>query len=391
MAPKPKADPFAAHHPREKGYAGLTASVRKIHDINLKIDRMCAEVEAVFPGLFAELASLDKAKSEASSEFKKGIPEEIINAQREQKQIILATKTALVEVEAAIQIKERKPTLNQIADERKAALIEALGEKITESVLSIENSVIEQNTKIEIALKEARTIDRETGKVESMRTAGVIDLITKAVNWLGSKVMSLVKAVRSTTKVVKQEGTSIEKNCDLILKELASSSTSKAAGSRGKARSRFAASTGTGSLDPRKAIMYFDISCEDYNIEEDARDGDPLAMEIMADKSGRVLHKLEGDAYKAVEKLFRVRLSNEGHDSAGNLVCKFSIDSVEDVENALKVINRNHIGGNDQIDTGVQYFTAQGFTLYPQGVNGPRYSDEGSYPTIEEFLEEEEY
>jgi len=391
MAPKPKADPFAAHHPREKGYSGFTAAVRKIHEISLMSERMRAEVEAVFPCLFAQLARLEIATSDASSEFKKGIPEEIINAQREQKQIILSTKTALVEVEAAIQIKERKPTLNQIADERKAALIEALGEKITESVLSIENAVIEQNTKVEIALKEARTIDRETGKVESMRTAGVIDLITKAVNWLGSKVMSLVKAVRSATKVVKQEGASIEKNCELALKELASSSTSKAAGSRSKARSRFAASTGIGSLDPRKAVMYFQISCEDYNIEDDARDGDPLATEIMEDKSGRALLNLEWDAYKAVEKLFRVRLTNEGHDSAGNLVCRFSIDSVEDVENALKVINRNHIGGDDQIDTGVQYFTAQGFTLYPQGVNGPRYSDEGSYPTIEEFLEEEEY
>jgi hypothetical protein len=389
MAPKPKADPFAAHHPREKGYSGFTAAVRKIHDIELMSERRRAEVESVFPGLFAELASLEKAKSEASSEFKKGIPEEIINAQREQKQIILATKTALVEVEAAIQIKERKPTLNQIADERKAALIEALGEKITESVLNIENAVIEQNTKIEIALKEARTIDRETGKVESMRTAGVIDLITKAVNWLGGKVMSLVKAVRSATKVVKREGTSIEKNCELALKELASSSTSKAAGSHGKARSRFAASTGTGALDPRKAMMYFDISCEDYNIEEDAENGEPLAMKIMEDERGLVLHKLEGDAYKAVEKLFRVRLSNEGHDSSGNLVCKFPIDSVEDVENALKVINRNHIGGDDQIDTGVQYFTAQGFTLYPQGVNGPRYSENSQDDgTLEEWLEE---
>ena len=130
-----------------------------------------------------------------------------------------------------------------------------------------------------------------------------------------------------------------------------------------------------GELDPSKAIMYFDISFEDYNVEEDAEDPDSpnyeLATELLADPQKGL--RLEGDAMKEVGKMFGVRMSNEGHDNFGNLVMKFSVDSWEDVNRVNDIIGKNMGGGDDSIYLDVPYYAAQGFHLYPEGVNGPVY------------------
>jgi len=127
------------------------------------------------------------------------------------------------------------------------------------------------------------------------------------------------------------------------------------------------------SLDPRKAMMYFDISFEDYNIDDAAEEGDEIALKLQGGDD-RLAVKLEGDAIKAAERILGVKVSNEGHDSAGNLVCKFGVDSWGDVDKAYKAISRNTIGGDDQIDL-APFYVGQGFFLLPQGVNGPKYGN----------------
>ena len=145
------------------------------------------------------------------------------------------------------------------------------------------------------------------------------------------------------------------------------------------ARLERASSKVASDFDPRKAVMYFDIQFEDYNAEEDG-------VEI----SSRELSSMESKALKSVSRLLKVRVGNEGHDSFGNLVCNISVNSLEEVAEVVEIVQRNTIGGEDQIDTDVQYFVAQGFTLYPQGVNGVSYQigGNGVHEDLEEYLEE---
>jgi hypothetical protein len=309
-APKVKADPFDVKFNRERGYAGFTASVRKIHEISLQLDRKAAEVEAVFPGLFKELEGLQKAKADAGKEFKEGIPTEIVNAVREQKQVILACTTALSEVEAAVQFKERKPTLNQIAEERYAALVEKLGKEIADSVIAIEAAVIEQNKKIDIALIEARTIDRETGVAENMRTAGVLNLITKAIKWVGSKIKAVLDAVRMTLKIVKTEGTSIQKACDAILKETKRANTAKAASQK------------TAAVEWKKSgqgFMFDDVD-DAWSVRKD-KNGDWFVAVILDDGTAMRepgVYDDVDDAKKAAEKRARASESLKGMKKMGS-------------------------------------------------------------------------
>ena len=68
-----------------------------------------------------------------------------------------------------------------------------------------------------------------------------------------------------------------------------------------------------------------------------------------------------------------VRISNEGHDAYGALVCKFGVSSVAEVEAFFGWLARHITGGDDEVsDTGPDavYTAARGFRLYPNGVNG---------------------
>ena len=134
-------------------------------------------------------------------------------------------------------------------------------------------------------------------------------------------------------------------------------------------------------FDPRKAIMYFYLFFEDWNAEEDG-----------VELSDRELSSMESKALKNVSRLLKVKVGNEGHDSNGNLVCKIAVNSLEEVAEIIEIVQRNTIGGEDQIDTDVEYFTAQGFTLYPTGVNGrPTYQigGMGGHEDLEEYLEDQ--
>jgi hypothetical protein len=124
----------------------------------------------------------------------------------------------------------------------------------------------------------------------------------------------------------------------------------------------------------RMSIVYFDLIMEDYNIEEDAENGDEFAQSLM-DGDGRGALKLESDAIKNLSRMFGKRISNEGHSNDGSLICNFAVNSWAEVNKALSVINRNHTGGDDNIDTGVRYFEARDFRLYPDGTNDVFYGE----------------
>ena len=124
----------------------------------------------------------------------------------------------------------------------------------------------------------------------------------------------------------------------------------------------------------RDSIVYFDLVLEDYNIEEDADNGDEFAKSLMGDN--QEMMKLQGKALASLKRMFGTTIMNEGHGSDGALVCKFSVDSWADVSKANDVINRHHTGGDDNMGLDVPYVEARSFRLYPDGVNNVFYSEE---------------
>ena len=139
-------------------------------------------------------------------------------------------------------------------------------------------------------------------------------------------------------------------------------------------------------MEFRSAIVYFELVCEDYNIEEDANNGDLAAQNLL--NNDRALLNQENLAINSLKKLFKKNISGEGHGSGGELVCKFGVNSVKELIDADRVLSRNHTGGDDEIDTGVAYFSARGFRFYPDGVNNGFYGEESrALGTWEEWIE----
>ena len=154
---------------------------------------------------------------------------------------------------------------------------------------------------------------------------------------------------------------------------------------KGLSKTKVASSRKTAGEHPlgRMAIIYFDLAMEDYNIEEDADEGDAFAQSLLDDP--RKALGLESKALKSLSRMFGTRIKNEGHGSRDGLVCKFSVDSWADVKKANDVINSHHEGGDDEIGTDVPYMVARDFRLYPDGVNDVFY---GSAPGAEDDLDE---
>jgi hypothetical protein len=140
-------------------------------------------------------------------------------------------------------------------------------------------------------------------------------------------------------------------------------------------------------LNPRLAVVYFDLHTEEYNIEEDAQEGDAEAKALLNDP--RQILRLEHKALAELSRKFGHRISDEGHDRYGDLVCKFGVDDWAEVKAANDVISKHHIGGDDEMDAGAPYMVARGFRLYPNGVNDVFYGEEsGAEGTWEEWLQD---
>ena len=158
---------------------------------------------------------------------------------------------------------------------------------------------------------------------------------------------------------------------------------------KGLSKTKVASSRKTAGEHPlgRMSIVYFDLVMEDYNIEEDAGNGDAFAQSLLDDPSKA--NALESKALKSLSRMFGTRIMNEGHGSGDELVCKFGVRSWADVKKANDVINRHYEGGDDQIGTDVPYMVARDFRLYPDGVNDVFYGAEpGAEDDWDEWLSE---
>ena len=119
-------------------------------------------------------------------------------------------------------------------------------------------------------------------------------------------------------------------------------------------------------MDKRSAILYFSIRIEDYDIEEDAANGDSNAANLISDV--HELLRLETQAMNTISRHIGMPVWNEGHDSSGELICKIGIDSVNQLRRIEEYIARNITGGDDHIEL-VTYVIACDFRFYPGGVN----------------------
>lgn len=136
-------------------------------------------------------------------------------------------------------------------------------------------------------------------------------------------------------------------------------------------------------IDSRKALVYFNVTIEEYNLEEDLEEGRTLlrgdfTIEDLQQGTPamiRELQRLEKDAAKFVGQIAKARVTEEGHDNYGSLICFFAIQSVADLKRLEQELSRYHVGGEDQIEA-APYTVAENFVLYPQGVNAGGVSSE---------------
>jgi hypothetical protein len=79
-----------------------------------------------------------------------------------------------------------------------------------------------------------------------------------------------------------------------------------------------------------------------------------------------------------------------GHDAHGNLDCAIFCSSVEEVRKIDSFIRNNTVGGDCNVELCTPYTMATEWTLYTDGVNGPRYGY-GAWShntgTVEEWLD----
>jgi len=215
LSPTAAADPFDAKFTTIKGFAGFTDHIRELHEAALKVEQLKAEVEATFPDFFKNLAKLEKEKKDKASAFKSGIPEGLSQELRGQGQVIMATKTKLVEVQAALQFRATKGKLDEATlDER---VIAKYGAEIGKDIRTIISAIKDEGNSVTIALKAARSIDRD-GQISSMKTAGILDLLQKAVGWIQKFAEKTWSTFKLGTKIISSKGDSVQKNADAILK-----------------------------------------------------------------------------------------------------------------------------------------------------------------------------
>jgi hypothetical protein len=129
-------------------------------------------------------------------------------------------------------------------------------------------------------------------------------------------------------------------------------------------------------FNPRSAVVYFDLVFDEDNYLEDTEE------ENLPDD--QVILRWEDSAMREIAEGIGHRVSNEGHDSYGILVCKVFPDTLRDVEKMVDWVMAN-TGGGDDIVYLDNHFSAGQWTLFPQGVNGPRVM----FADFDEWLEEE--
>jgi hypothetical protein len=133
--------------------------------------------------------------------------------------------------------------------------------------------------------------------------------------------------------------------------------------------------------------VYFSLHTKEYDIEEAAQEGDAEAKALLRDP--RLILGLEDKALRELSRKFGHRISNEGHDQYGDLVCKFGVNDWVEVKAAKDVIDANlaGYGSDDTMELDVPYVLARDFRLYPNGVNDTFYGEEhGSVGTWETWL-----
>jgi len=107
--------------------------------------------------------------------------------------------------------------------------------------------------------------------------------------------------------------------------------------------------------------VYFDVHFEDYNYEEDLESEDEERRQAASAAPMDVDAELRAAA--SIGRLLGVRVLNEGHNSYGDLVCKFAIQ-FRDLPLVLNELERRMQSGAE-IDTDEPYHVVRGFVLYP--------------------------
>ena len=67
-----------------------------------------------------------------------------------------------------------------------------------------------------------------------------------------------------------------------------------------------------------------------------------------------------------------VRITAEGHDYYGDLICRISFNALSELETVYRAVMSRVGGGDDSVYLDTPYMTAWEWRIYPQGTNGPQ-------------------
>jgi hypothetical protein len=152
--------------------------------------------------------------------------------------------------------------------------------------------------------------------------------------------------------------------------------------------------------DAGNGVVYFGISMPEYQIEADMNSEDPEDRERFEDFMRG--HEDETDAALAAESamlkqmvaLFKkalgrdVTINNEGHDNYGDLVCKVSVNSLDEVRKVKDMVDRKS-GSEGTIDSdNDSYTSATGFQFVSWG-DSKRPEQTVAFEDLDEWLEDQ--
>ena len=183
-------------------------------------------------------------------------------------------------------------------------------------------------------------------------------------------------------------------------------------------------------FSPEDATVYFDLNFDESKLEEDLdgengperqRDAEwyvniwspdgAYHSDLFNKSNGPWWSVFEAEALKEISAMLGVKVQHprRGHrgstspppEAGGPLVCKFGVDTPQDVFRVADIVRTNSRGGDDVISLNAPYTEASGFLFYPWLVHGDRpHQSRDGYgwfnlvditPETHRFIEQEEF
>jgi len=198
------------HHFKESGvpvipgFPGMTPHIRTLSGLRDQLDLLAKRIEAEAGELLRQKKGLDKEYTAAVEAFRKDVPAEL----ELQGRLIMVRKTALIEVEAQMQVKRNPRTPQQVQNELLARVTEAYSQEVADFIVTTEKTLRQQDKKMSIVFEGFKLEERT--KAASAKEAGMLDMLVRFRDWMVGKSSTLLRYFKTATSVIKGADADVE-------------------------------------------------------------------------------------------------------------------------------------------------------------------------------------